>query len=59
MTYSSEYMYEIHDRLQNFIFLSGMPVECDFLYPLFQAETYPAMYRSAPADEYLNFPLVE
>ena len=25
-------------------------------YPPFQAETYPAMYRSAPADEYLNFP---
>ena len=38
MTYRYRYpyetvsFYEIHDRLQNFIFLSGMPVICDFLY---------------------------
>eukprot|EP01043_Picozoa_sp_COSAG02_P074073 COSAG02_NODE_14667_length_1249_cov_105.011304_1_plen_78_part_10 len=28
-------------------------------YPLFQAETYPAMYRGARADEYLSFPHFE
>ena len=40
-------------------FLHQLAVGISKVYPLFQAETYPAMYRSAPADEYLNFPLVE